>query len=1155
MKMNKILISFLSFAISTHAVNAQNLEKNLIEDKNTEIVVPGEIGFKHPAGEKGWFKIGLDVNNDGVYDLRKKYGLRFQIKPDKELPLCVKCILKRETLKGRKNMLEHSEANIQICGNNWQTVTLPFQMFDYNKGQDIFLRYIKNIIFKFEYADKSTGNIELRNVHLVDAEGFLLETDIYSKPLDNKLEAYYTIKIKNLTKNAQSYGVNIVKNGWEGMKASVSHESLFLQPGEMANIKVEVKGNAYLPQGAHEQQTFVVTPLLNNERSQKIELITVVPVQSPFLVHNEQGWKEVKEKIEKYAWAKSEFEEYVQTAEKFVVPQIKKGTMADQGTEGLVRAYIEKPLFQTAVAWKLTGNRLYGEKVAELLRQVSDPEIGYPRTQHLTLQGIPQEGGTFEGLIHSYDLIKDSGLLTTDECLQIEHTFRLFCNNMIQMLIGDGAISNWTLFNIAPAAQAALLLHDMDLFNKLMYGPCGVIDQFRYGTMDDGWWYEVSLSYNLGAALCFTQLILATRPFGIDLQNIKYPSSLTRNIGLRPFEYENFLGMSFGKSGPLRNNSIDFKRLWDGILIYPDYRGIMFGMGDGHEELVAGNHLEVAYYIYRDPRYASIIKQGTKRNLIYGVPELPEDTPRLYAQSGHSDNAGIAVLRSQTDGREPREQIQAAVKYGTHGSYHGHFDRASLLSLMRYGRSFWNPETSWYGYGSYMYKWWVQPSMAHNMVVVDGKMQEPTDSENRLFYTGKMMQATLVETKSRWSNPPYMGGYEQIEAVKSGDAPYVVVPEQHPAVGAITDYTEPILQRRLLMVTDDYVLINDYLKADKEHTFDNLFHLKGVEAPINLEKTENHPFFDDNPLGSGQFIANIQDYRAGSGAIIHSSMIAKEGTNWSSGGFNGFQEPGVLNIDLYYAWPYNATLRLGTYPEALPVRKKLTYEVQVDNRTMTQGSIGTWIKGSKNIQVPVKGAKNLVLLTRTDRKKQMNTLFWANVVLVNSKGEEIPVSLNKVDVQNIIPVPIVNKDYKGDRVVISGKEYPLSLAAEPDDIKQAGTITINLEGLDAVEFKATVGGDFPVGDESQVRKTLSYRSQGKEARFLTVLEPYEGRKLIKKVMAIDPHTIEVELSDGRTQIIKMDGLDSANGEGKVSITEFKQEKQIRSESTDCKLSF
>jgi len=118
-------------------------------------------------------------------------------------------------------------------------------------------------------------------------------------------------------------------------------------------------------------------------------------------------------------------------------------------------------------------------------------------------------------------------------------------------------------------------------------------------------------------------------------------------------------------------------------------------------------------------------------------------------------------LRSQKEGREQKEQIQVAMKYGTHGSYHGHFDRASLLSLMRYGRSFWNPETSWFGYGSYMYKWWVQPSMAHNMVVVDGKMQEPQETNPLLFHTGKMMQAMAVETNARWSNPPYFGGYAQ----------------------------------------------------------------------------------------------------------------------------------------------------------------------------------------------------------------------------------------------------------------------------------------------------------------------------------------------------------------------------------------------------------
>ena len=146
--------------------------------------------------------------------------------------------------------------------------------------------------------------------------------------------------------------------------------------------------------------------------------------------------------------------------------------------------------------------------------------------------------------------------------------------------------------------------------------------------------------------------------------------------------------MAFGKFGPLKQNTIDIKRMWDGILLYPDYRGVMFGMGDGHEQVLSGDQFELAYYVFRDPRYASLLKRSEKRSLIYGVPDLPEETPEIAGLSGYSDNAGIAVLRSQTKNRSQREQLQVALKYGTHGSYHGHFDRISLLSMMRYGRSF-----------------------------------------------------------------------------------------------------------------------------------------------------------------------------------------------------------------------------------------------------------------------------------------------------------------------------------------------------------------------------------------------------------------------------------------------------------------------------------
>lgn len=1117
-----------------------------------KVKVPGEWVHMHPDEDKGWYQFGLGSRHDGTYDLQGKYGIRFQVKSDKTSQLMVKCRLVRADMGGSKNLVDSTETDVRIetVEGEWQTVTLPFSIFDFNKGQDLFLRYIQSISLRFEYANRKQSTILLKDVRIVEQESdFLLTSDILSRPLDESLTTEYQVKVQNVSEQSQSYALNVVRKGWEGFKVSVSPQNLFLNPGEVASVSVKVVGNSYLPAGAHEKHCLQVVPLLRQEQSREMEFITVMPVASPFLVHQEKGWNDVKKKIEQYEWAQKEFDKYIQTAEKFEVPEVKKGTMSDQGTEGLVRAYIEGPLFQTAVAWKISGNKAYGQKVAEMLRRISDPELGYPRTNHLTLQGIPQEGGTFEGMIRSYDLIRNSDLLTNKDRAQIEYTFRLFCNNMIDLLLNDGGISNWTVFNIVPAAQATLLLHDLDLFNKLMYGPCGIVDQFRYGTMDDGWWYEVSLSYNIGAAECFTQLIPAARPFGIDLQNMKFPSSLTRKVGLRPFEFENFLGMSFGKYGPLTSNTIDIKKLWDGILIYPDYRGVMFGMGDGHETLVGGSAFELAYFVFRDPNYAAVIKQSGQRNLIYGVPELPEDTPRLYTLSGHSDNAGIVVLRSQTQGREPREQIQAALKYGTHGSYHGHFDKVSLLSLMRYGRSFWNPETSWYGYGSYMYKWWVQPSMAHNMVVVDGKMQEPTDSYCSLFHSGEMMQAAAVETYARWSNPPYMGGYEQVESVRKGDAPYVPIPDNHPSPGDVTDYTSPVWQRRLLVVTDDYVIVGDYLKSSQSHTFDNLLHLRGVEEPAKAKFLSHTPFFDANPLSSGQFISNVKDYSVRSGIQIHSCMQAEEGISWDKGGFNGCQEAGPLNIDVHYAWPHEGVLRIGTYPDALPVRKKVSYWVETDGKTVLHNEVGMWIMGTQKLCVPVKQMKELKISIQTHRRKEQNTLFLADLQLVTAQGKNIKVPAERIRMENIKPVSIANQDYAGGSVVLSGKEYLSSIPVEPEDTKQSAILVIDLENLDAVEFKGVLGGDFPVGEDSQVRRTVSYRIHGTEASYLTVLEPYEHRKMVKKVTAPDASTLKVELTDGRVQLVKIEQLCSEEKPIKVIIIEKKGNKIIRQEES------
>ena len=59
-----------------------------------------------------------------------------------------------------------------------------------------------------------------------------------------------------------------------------------------------------------------------------------------------------------------------------------------------------------------------------------------------------------------------------------------------------------------------------------------------------------------------------------------------------------------------------------------------------------------------------------------------------------------------------------SLKYGTHGAYHGHFDRTNFNSMRRYDRSFYSSGHGlWYSYASFMYGMFVQSSVNHNMVV------------------------------------------------------------------------------------------------------------------------------------------------------------------------------------------------------------------------------------------------------------------------------------------------------------------------------------------------------------------------------------------------------------------------------------------------------
>ena len=74
------------------------------------------------------------------------------------------------------------------------------------------------------------------------------------------------------------------------------------------------------------------------------------------------------------------------------------------------------------------------------------------------------------------------------------------------------------------------------------------------------------------------------------------------------------------------------------------------------------------------------------------------------------------------------------------------------------------------------------------------------------------------------------------------------------------------------------------------------------------------------------------------------------------------------------------------------------------------------------------------------------------------------------------------KDYFGGPIKIVGDEYTVATPAEPENEKQPAFARVDLSGVNAVRFKATLGGDYPLGDESQRRKVTAIRAAQRQTK-------------------------------------------------------------------------
>ena len=1138
------------------------------------VTFTGETTLREPEGPRGQYKHGMRVLNDSAADWQKFYGVQLEVNlPDSKDVALTAVITRFQRTAAPETPVT---ATVSVSGKGWHKLTLPWSAFAFPQANTSFLKEVKEFALSVKTVDGKPATLKLRNVRVVQAPVIALEAEVRGRSSPQNGSVEYEVTVGNCTDVKQSVVLSFVKYGWEEMKATVDPGSLQLAPGESRPVKVRVAVSDRVPPGGHETQVLQAIGNGDAAAATQLKFITTCELPHPYILHTAARWQEVRDKVAKYDWAKDAQAGILKKAAAWRVPEIADPAKAPDDTYGtyVFATQNENDLLACAYAWQLTRDTNAAEKTALFLRRLSDPQKGYPATLRACNQGLVQEGHFFQHTAMAYDMILDAGILTPADRREIEITFRMLMET-IERASDYGPINNWNLSEDCGAFYCAVAIQDLVAADRWFSGPAGICDQLGKGVMNDGWWYECSISYNMWCASEFTQVALAYEPFGVDFLHMKVPASyLPRALlaaelsgGVTAPGDITQAGKPFGMDptiyGPNTKPYRDIKMMWDSLLPFIDYRGVMFGVNDSTENQVAGNRsevsgqpFEIAYFAFRDPAYASLIKLGNKRDLLYGVPELPTNTPENFRKNGFADNVGLAMLRSQTTNRPVSNQIQAVLHYGTHGWAHGHFDRTDLLSLMRDGRSFWNPESVFWIYEPFMYKFYCQCSVNHNMVVVDEKMQEANPGERLLFHGGEAMQATVVQTDTRWSNPPYGGMVYDYVPVKTfaekcwREGRSVPIPTNPPAYGTLSGFSEKILQRRALLVLDDYIVLADYVKGMNTHTFESLLQLKGfqgIEAP-DKKFLRHDAQWNADPVGSAQFVTDCDWYSA------TAPSVARFEERWGpdvddAGSRSTGNADGVMKLDVHTLWPPHQDIMVGTAPEQRDTEKRLFYTVRGDGKVLTEGKFGAWILGAADIDVPLAGVKQLELETRTEISKKP-TLFWANARIVAKDGKEIPLNDLPVKFEDVTQPDKPNQDYFDGLIKIAGMEYTNATPAQPLANNTNGVVRVDLSGVNAVRFQATLGSDYPPGPEAQRRKVYAVKTaDASDARFLTVIEAYENTSVVKSAVATSADKLRVELTDGRVQEIEFQNFD---GDGKnivMKMTETKDGKVLRQEST------
>jgi hypothetical protein len=342
------------------------------------------------------------------------------------------------------------------------------------------------------------------------------------------------------------------------------------------------------------------------------------------------------------------------------------------------------------LAFRLSGKQEYLEKARIIVNAYSDLYPTLPihdnnnrrdtKTGARIMSQTLSESSWLVPLAFGYDLVRDS--LTAEERARFETNVLRNAASVIRRY--DAGKSNWQSWHNAALLAAGLLVKDGELVSLALDGPSGFKFQAREAITPDGAWYEGAWGYHFFALT---------------------PLLYTREMAMRA-------GIALPEAAAL-------KRMLDAPLacVFPDKTLPNFS-DSGYTSIAGEARLyDMGYRIFQDPRYLAVAVSAPRGidSLLWGADTLEGRKAEPLA-SELQESAGIAVLRVQGSDHT------LAVKFGPHGSGHGHFDKLSFISYANGKRLAVDPGTQ--AYAAKTHETWDKMTIAHNTISVDGQVQK-----------------------------------------------------------------------------------------------------------------------------------------------------------------------------------------------------------------------------------------------------------------------------------------------------------------------------------------------------------------------------------------------------------------------------------------------